>query len=93
MLKVQHNTLRPDLNLMLLFSKDLNALHMDANAGYTHFSHRASFLRNEFVWGIALDGPVSEVIGWATESWSIQRLLNHSSTYSNNEKVMLWLIR
>lgn len=92
-LNLQHNTLHPGLSFMLLLSKDLNVVHVDANAGFTHFSHHVSFPRNEVCWAVALDGPVSEVIGWATESWSIQRLLNHSSTYSNNEKVMLWLIR
>ncbi|MFQ5799191.1 MAG: hypothetical protein ACE5H0_10955 [Bacteroidota bacterium] len=66
-LNLQHNTLHPDLSFLLLLSKDLNAVHVDANAGFTHFSHRASFPRNEVCWAVALDGPVSEVIGWATE--------------------------
>ena len=67
MFNLQHKTLRPDLSFLLLLSKDLSALHVDANAGYTHFSHKASFPRDEVCWAVALDGPVSEVIGWATE--------------------------
>ncbi len=64
---LQHKTLRPDLNFLLLLSKDLSALHVDANAGYTHFSHQVSFPRDEVCWAVALDGPISEVVGWATE--------------------------
>ncbi len=66
-LNQQHNTLHPDFNFLVLLGRDLNALHVDANAGFTHFTHRVSFPRNELCWAVALDGPVSEAIGWVTE--------------------------
>jgi len=65
---------KPDVNFLVLGSKDLEDVHVDANVGITYFSRSEGSPRHEVSWAVAFDGPLSDIVGWATEVHG-----NHSS--------------